>query len=255
MKHVMALVWIFLLISMPAAADDLATLKAKVMAADYRADIAELARLRDELQQRKDDGPLTYLARYWSGFASWRMAINGAGNGMKGEELKANLQNAAVDFYASMRLKSDFADAYAAASLVNGWLGVFSMKDDPALLRERLALYMALLSRAGELDANNPRVLWAKASPLVFGPKPDIPAAIEIYRTMLKESERRGVDPHSPLPDWGKPEALMSLAFAHMQQSPADVAAAREEATAALKVVPEWAYVRDKLMKRIEGKQ
>lgn len=254
MKHAMALVWIFLLISLPAAADDLARLKAKVMSADYRADIGELARLRDELQQRKDDGALTYLARYWSGFASWRMSVNGASNGMKGEALKANLQNAAVDLYASMRLKSDFADAYAAASLVNGWLGTFSMKDDPALFRERLALYMALLARGTELDPNNPRVLWAKASALMFSPKPDIAGAVEIYRKMLRESEKRGVDPLSPLPDWGKPEALMSLAFAHMQQTPADVAAAREEANAALQIVPEWSYVRNNLMKQIEAK-
>ena len=35
-------------------------------------------------------------------------------------------------------------------------------------------------------------------------------------------------DAVSPLPDWGKSEALMSLANAHLQRSPADLAAAGE---------------------------
>lgn len=57
----------------------------------------------------------------------------------------------------------------------------------------------------------------------------------------------------APLPDWGKAEALMSLAYAHLNASPPDVAAAREEAHAALRLQPEWAYVRDKLLPAIEA--
>src|SRR2546422_4280154 len=60
-----------------AAAQELAKLKAKLMSADYRADIDELSRLRDDVARLGNDQDLGYLAHYWSGFASWRMAING----------------------------------------------------------------------------------------------------------------------------------------------------------------------------------
>ena len=51
-----------------------------------------------------------YLARYWAGFASWRLAINGASHGMSAEDLRENLETAAADFEASIRLREDFAD-------------------------------------------------------------------------------------------------------------------------------------------------
>ena len=80
-----------------------------------------------------------------------------------------------------------------------------------------------------------------------------VPRAIEIYQQMRDEAERRGTDAASPLPDWGKAEALMSLGFAHMMQS--DLAKAREAAQAALKAQPEWSYVKTMLIPQIEKAQ
>ena len=237
-----ALILLCALFALSASAQDLPKLKAQVMSADYRADVKELARLRDELAK----SPKDYLARYWSGFASWRIAMNGANHGMKSDELQTNLESAAADFYVSIQLKDDFADGYAAASLVNGWLAVFGSS------RERIALSSMLLAKAKALDPKNPRVLWSVGAVYLYSPNGSIPKAIETYREMLQEAEKRGVDAASPLPDWGKPEALMSLAYAHMTQKPPDIDAAREEARAALKVQPEWSYVRDNLLKQIE---
>jgi hypothetical protein len=59
----------------------------------------------------------------------------------------------------------------------------------------------------------------------------------------------------SPLPDWGKPEALMSLAFAHLNQATPDLDSAAEEAHEALRLQPEWSYVRDVLLPQIEAEQ
>ncbi len=235
----------------PSSADDLAKLKAKVMAADYRADFAELARLHDEITKRTDDGELTYLARYWSGFASWRIAINGASHGMKPDELTANLRNAATDFYQVIRLKGDFADGYAAASMVNAWLSSF----DKTTAAERVSLSQALFARAEALEPDNPRVLWARASYLAFRAtmqQGSMAQALDVYQHMLKEAERRGVNMASPLPDWGKPEALMSLAYVHSSMTPPDPRTALDEANAALKLQPEWSYVRDTLKPQIE---
>lgn len=226
---------------------DLVKTKARVMSADYRGDLEELARVRDELAEDK-----TYLGRYWSGFASWRIAINGANCGMKSEVLVKHLRTAATDFYASLRAKEDFADAYAAASLVNGWLATFTM-DDPLAMRERIALAQALIARGSALEPKNPRVLWTQAAFFLYSPKEQggsVPRAIEVYQQMHDEAERRGTNAASPLPDWGKAEALMSLGYAHMMQS--DPAKAREAAQAALKAQPEWSYVKNTLLPQIE---
>jgi tetratricopeptide (TPR) repeat protein len=230
------------------------------MSADYRAEIDELSRLRDEVARLGPDRDLGYLAHYWSGFASWRMAINGANHQMKTEDMKTHLQKAATEFYRSLRLKDDFADAYAAAALVNSWLATFYLGSNPdnVMVGERASLSLALYSRASALDPENPRVLWAKGAFLLFAPvAPELQAgniarAIEVYRRMLEAAERRGVNAASPLPDWGKPEALMSLAFAHTKQTPPDLRAALDEANAALKLEPDWSYVRDNLIPQIE---
>lgn len=233
----------------------LVTAKPRLMSADYRADLDGLARLRDEVLPLADDPALGYLAHYWAGFASWRIAINGANRGMSTEDLKAHLARAGTDFDAAVRLKEDFADAYAAAAGVYGWLGTFFMREDPAAAQERFDKFSRLIARAKELEPDNPRVLWISAVPsLVLPPEKggNLDRAIEIYHRM-NEVSRATSDPGSPLPDWGKPEALMSLAFAHLRKS--DLAAASEEAHAALRLQPEWSYVRDVLLPQIEAAQ
>jgi hypothetical protein len=231
-------------------ADQLAALKAEVMSADYRGDLAELQRLRDELGSWPSEDKLAWLARYWRGFASWRMAINGGNQSMNREELGVHLQQAATDFYLSIRMKDDFADAYAAASMVNGWLTTF--ETDRVALLERASLSQALYARAATLEPDNPRVLWAKGSFLLFNPHgPDLAGAIAVYRQTYAEAARRGLRPSSPLPDWGKAEALMSIAYAHFSSTPPDLENARREALASLDAVPEWSYVRDILLPQI----
>jgi len=233
---------------------ELVRMKAAIMTADYRADIEALSRLRDELAPWPKERELAYLARYWTGFASWRIAMNGANLGMKSGEQAAHLRDAATDFYASIRLADGFADAYAAAALVNSWLAVFSADDAPAF-RERISLSYTLLARATALDPENPRVLWAKGGFLLFAPQSrggNITGAIEVYRRMSAEAVRRGVDRSSPAPDWGRAESLMSLAYAHLRQTPSDPASAHREASAALELQPQWAYVRDTLMRQID---
>ncbi|HEX4962348.1 MAG TPA: hypothetical protein VF173_16040 [Thermoanaerobaculia bacterium] len=229
--------------------------KPKLMSADYRADLDGLARLRAELAPLADDPALGYLAHYWQGFASWRIAINGVNHGMSTQDVKTHLERAAADFEVSVRLRDDFADAQAAAALVYSWLASFH-RDDPAMMKEQLQKSKGLLQRARELEPNNPRVLWAVGAAYLFSPPAyggSVEHAVETYQRMLDASGEAHAD--SPLPDWGKPEALMSLAFAHLQQSPPDLASAGDEARAALRLQPEWSYVRDVLLPQIEAAQ
>jgi len=235
----------------------LVTAKEKIMSADYRADLDELARWRAEVLPLAGDPALGYLAHYWAGFASWRLAINGVSRGMSSEDLKSNLTAAAADFETSIHLRDDFADSYAAASLVKSWLAVF-YRSDPSAARELLTSSRQMLARAKELAPENPRVLWALGgsllfTPVAYGGSPE--RAIETYRRMVQAAEAAGSmrPASSALPDWGKPEALMSLSYAHLSQTAPDLKAADAEAHAALRLKPEWFYVREILLPQIEA--
>ena len=233
-------------------------LKGKVMSADYRGDLAELGKLRDEAQKYKTDAEVGYLACYWSGFANWRLAMNGLNQNMKEDELKQHLLHAAADMYTSIKLRDDFADAYAAAAGINGWItgSMLRTKDDQDPIVEHATLAMALLGRAKALAPDNPRVLWIQGGfQLILGPErgggPQV--ALATLTKMVAITERAPVDPKSPLPDWGRPEALMMVANAHLAGKPPDVAAARQAAQAALALEPDWSYVRDKLIPKIDA--
>jgi hypothetical protein len=239
----------------PSTKNKLIAAKADVMDADYRGDLARLASLRAELKPLSDDPALGYLADYWTGFASWRLAINGANAQMSPDDLKANLERAVADFESSLRRKEDFADAYAAASSIHGWLAAIH-RDDADLMNTHLAASKQFLAKAEALEPANPRVLWVRGGVFLFAPpayggSPE--RAIEIYRKQVDASGP--LTPDSPLPDWGKPEGLMSLAYAQMVKSSPDLDAATDNARAALKLRPQWHYVRDILMPQIEAKR
>jgi hypothetical protein len=239
--------------SAPAATAEqrLAAAKARIMTADYRADLAGLARLRDSVAPLTADPALGYLAHYWAGYASWRVAINGASKGMSQEELRANLERASADFAASIRLRDDFADSYAAQAGVDGWLPLFH-SGDAATIRALIEQYKQLIARAKELAPDNPRMLWVEAMPYLYLPveKGGDPArAVALYRRMADVAGPPVAT--SPFPDWGKPEALMSLAYAHVNQAP-DLESAEKEARAALGLQPEWSYVKDILLPQIQ---
>ena len=236
------------------AEGQLAAAKAELMRADYRADLPGLARLRERVAPLESDPALGYLARYWAGYASWRIAINGASNKMSNDDLQANLERALADFEVAIRLRPDFADGHAAAASVSGWLGVFHRNDADAV-RADLDRARSRIARAKELAPDNPRVLWVEASFYLFRPAahggPDTARALAIYAHMLDVSGPAVAS--SPLPDWGKPEALMSLAFAHSTAAEPDLVRADEDARAALGLEPDWSYVKDTLLPSIEA--
>ncbi|HXA19488.1 MAG TPA: hypothetical protein VN380_21030 [Thermoanaerobaculia bacterium] len=239
----------------PSTKNQLIAAKAAVMDADYRGDLARLASLREEIKPLSDDPSLGYLADYWTGYASWRLAANGSNEQMTQDDLKAHLDRAAADFESSLRKREDFADAYAAASSVHGWIA-FLHRDDQAIMNAHIETSKRFLTKAESLEPDNPRVLWVRGGVFLFAPpayggSPE--RAIETYRKQIDASGP--LMPSSPLPDWGKPEALMSLAYALMIKSSPDLDAATDNARAALKLQPQWHYARDILMPQIEAKR
>jgi hypothetical protein len=229
----------------------LVALKARVMSADYAADLAALGSIRGELAALRPDRDLGYLADYWSGYASWRLAMNGANLTMPSEEMRRHVEEAVSDFESSIRRKDDFADGYAAAASVHGWMTMFT-RNDPAALRAHAERSRDLLRRAKELGPSNPRVLWAEGAYYSFTPPAfggDPVRGLAAYRLMLESTQT--LLPASPLPDWGRAEGYMSLAYFQAYQADPDLTAANAEAQEALRLVPQWSYVREILLPAI----
>jgi tetratricopeptide (TPR) repeat protein len=222
------------------------------MEADYRGDLARLTSLRTELAELRDDPAQGYLADYWSGYASHRIAMNGTNSGMPLPETRKHLEQAVADYESSLAKNAKFADAYTAAALAHGWLANAAFfPEDAAAPKQHFDAAVRLQKKAEELEPSNPRVLWTKAAFYFYSP-PDrggsVDKAMELYRQQIEAS--KPVPPDSALPDWGKAEALMSLAFAHMMKK--DFEAAHKAASDALRVQPRWHYVKDILIPQIE---
>lgn len=236
-----------------AAEERLAAIHRAALAADYRADLDELARQRDAAMTLAADRELGYAAHYWAGFAEWRIAINGVNRGMKGREIAGHLERAAASMESSIDMRPDFADAHAALASIEGWLAMIVLPRDEATGRAHWVRSSERLKKARALGPGNPRVLWVWGGVHLFTPKDQggsVDRAIEIYTEMLAAA--RAENAASPvLPHWGEPEARMSLAYAHLQNQNAERALA--EAREALRLAPEWAYVRDVLIPQIEA--
>jgi len=102
-RHLLLAVLLFCVASTararPSSAErKLVAVKADLMSADYRADLPGLESGRLRAEAVSGDSQLGYLADYWSGFASWRIVVNGAGTQMTPEEAKSHLARAVVDF-------------------------------------------------------------------------------------------------------------------------------------------------------------
>jgi len=239
----------------PSVRSQLVALKKQAMAADYRADLGALGRVRAALAPLRADTEVGFLADYWSGYASWRIALNGANAAMKPEELESHLERAVGDFEVAIARKPDFVDAMSAAASVHGWLLTFHA-GDAALRRHHAESSDQYLKRASQLDPANPRLSWVEGGNLLFRParfggNPE--AAIEKYKAILAGAAQ--LDPASPWPDWGKAEAAMSLAYAYLNAADPDLNAAGEHARQALVLRPGWSYVRHVLMPQIEARR
>jgi hypothetical protein len=76
---------------------------------------------------------------------------------------------------------------------------------------------------------------------------------MEIYQNGLKSVNQRKTLVNDPLEvSWGEPELLMNLARSNLHRTDPDLNAAEQYARQALRLVPEWHYVRDILLPQIE---
>jgi uncharacterized protein YndB with AHSA1/START domain len=235
----------------------------QIQRADYEGDRAALNHLYDELVPFVDKPELASRVRYWRGFAKWRRAINGFGETPPPKDLSEDLTEGESEFDAALQRDPGFVDARvgAASCMFNRFFleGVFKNVKDPQQLREILAPASLLLKDAKTAAPDNPRLLWV-LGPNQWSTPPERGGgqekAIATYEKGLDAIREHKESTNDLLePTWGEPELLMSLAWSNLNRTTPDLKAAGQYAEAALKLVPDWHYVRDILMPQIHTAQ
>jgi len=239
---------------LPAVRETVTSIVHKIQRADYEGDRPALRHLHAELAPFVHDPALGSRVEYWRGFAMWRKALNGFNDSADRAELAEDLTQCVEDFRNALAHDPMFADAKggAASCLVNHSL--LLMKSDSVRARELFIQSVDLLKDAVAEAPENARLLWVQGANQFYNPPErgggqDV--AIATYERGLKlaRGQRRASDPLEPA--WGEPELLMNLAFANLNKSSRDVAAAERYANEALARVPYWHYVRDILVPQI----
>jgi len=235
--------WLFLILfctSAPRPAS-LVDVKTRALRAGYTADLQMLAdAARDAKAIAAADPAQAALAHYWAGYAYWQRAVNDVNLKL---DPSADRAAALAELEAALAARETFADAHALVAWLQGWL----WSADPANKDAHQKQLIAHHTRARELEPDNPRVLWAYAIALQFRDKPK---ALALMQDLTKRPDTHAA---SAEPDWGLPEACMTLAY--MDLSAGDIAGAETLAHRAAELRPGWHYVEAILMPQIAAKK
>jgi hypothetical protein len=230
----------------------------QIKRADYEGDRPALARLHDQLMPPPDNKVLAARVLYWRGFALWRRAINGFNETPTPTDLEDDLNRAIADFRGALAQDASFVEPKIGAGSCIGSL-IYLNRKDQARVQELIQQSSPLLKEAIATDPDNPRLLWV-LGPIRWSSPPERGGgqdkAFELYNRGLEAIRKQKVAASDPLePSWGEPELLMSLAWSNLNRTTPDLAAADQEAHAALQLVPYWHYVRDILLPQIAEAQ
>jgi len=230
-----------------------ARIVARIQRADYEGDRAAMQRGYEDLKPFIENHELASHIRYWRGFAQWRQAINGFNDAVDPKELEQNLNTAPDEFKIAMEQDPKFVDAKVGTISCLGFL-FFVHREDEARRKERRERILALVKEADEMAPDNPRLIWVRG-PIYWNTTVEQGGGqdkmIQVFEKALENYWK--IEPsRDPLePSWGKPELLMSLAYAHMNKKTPDANAGEPYARNALEIVPYWHYVRDILLPQI----
>jgi hypothetical protein len=228
-----------------------------ILLADYRGDRAELLRQAEALSATAVPTHAAYR-EYWTGFAYWRRAMNGFNETPTPTDLSEDLERCVARERAALALDPRFEDARGAllGCLMNQGFLAAQLPEERRnrIIRELVEVLKEVAPKA----EGNPRSLWLIGGNQIFAPPPyggNTARGIATYRRGLEAARREALSRASPeawVPSWGAPELLMSLSYVHAYGPTPDLAVARAYAEGALAIVPEWHYVRDTLLPRIE---
>jgi hypothetical protein len=233
--------------------EKIAGIVAQIQHADYAGDQAAMQKGYDELTPFLGNKELVSRIRYWRGFAQWRRAINGFNDKVDPKDLEAQLNLALDEFKAALEADSKFVDAKVGTISCMGFL-FFVHKEDDAQRKQRREKILALVKEADEMAPYNPRLIWIHG-PIYWNTPPEQGGGqdkmIQVFEKAVEHCSYVTASTDSLEPSWGKPELLMSLAYAHMNKKMPDPNAAEPYARSALELVPYWHYTRDILLPQI----
>jgi hypothetical protein len=236
--------------------DEAAAIVSQIRRADYEGDRAALKRLYAQLAPVDDNKALGSRVRYWRGFAMWRRVINGFNESVDVKEQGEDLTRAVEEFSAASRLDPFFIDPKAGEISCLGMLGFLVYRAQPDRQRELFTQERAVLNEAQAIDPENPRLLWVSGAVIWFTPPErggGQDKAIAMYQKGLDTIRKTKASTDPLEPSWGEPEMLMNLAWSNLNKSNPDVKAAERYARSAVAMVPNWHYVRDILIPKIEA--
>lgn len=238
----------------PTAIGDLV---ARIRTADYEGNRTALKALYADLEPYAAKGESVSRIRYWRGFALWRRALNGFNESAEASDLEQDLKGCAMEFDQAAKADPNFVDAKAGAvSCLMNLAFLSASANEVARQRELISRAQVLVREATNREPQNPRLLWVLGANYWHAP-PEFGGsqlkAMETYERGLK-AVRAAKAPPDPLdPAWGEPELLMNLSWSNLHRSTPDLAAAERYALEALRLVPNWHYVRDILMPQIRA--
>lgn len=240
-------------VSQREAAEKSRAIVPRIQRADYGDDRAALKSLFSELAPYRDDKQVGPRVLYWRGFALWRRALNGFNDGVNNAEIEEDLRGAVIEFEAAYTRNPNFADAKLAAASCLMNLLYIHLKE-PGAVDQYSAKFKPLIQEAETIEPENPRLLWVIGAAKWYMP-PQMgggsAAAIETYGRGIQSANHHKPS-NDPLdPSWGEPELLMNLAWSNLHKAQPDFDVAEQYARAALKLVPDWHYVRDILLPQI----
>ena len=229
----------------------------QIQRADYEGDRSALKHLHEELAPFVANKELAARVQYWRGFALWRRAMNGFNDKVDLVELKDDMQHAFDEFDEAAGKDPTFVDAKIGALSCLGFLAFSDPQQDreSPRVKELIARGRQLRKDIEAVAPENPRFLWVMGPMIWFSPTErggGEEQAMAGYEKGLKAIRSQRKNASDPLePSWGEPELLMSLAWSNLNRTTPDLAAAKQEADSALKLVPYWHYVRDILIPQI----
>ena len=230
-----------------AYADDAERLKALV---------EEMAPLAEGGEAGEEADTLASRAHYWRGFAFWRSAWNGM-NAPEGEQaqwsaIEESLRAAVGELERSMALSPGFQEArIVQLACLEELAPGLPASERP---REYRRLW-DLLVETQKLAPQNPRLAWVFGTvewdtPVKQGGGQD--KAVQSFRDGLDWVRRQTIADATD-PAWGEGELLLGLALARLRGKPQNLDAAGHYAAAVLNIEPDWSYVKDVLIPRIQA--
>lgn len=228
----------------------------RVIDADYRADLQALKRGGEELSKFEPDRNCGARASYWRGFAGWRYATNASNNeAATRSEIAEVLRTAAGVLRTSLAKHPDDVEAKIALMGIVQMVPIF-LDRGSIEQRDRMKDAVDLNAELSLLAHNNPRFLWLRGgthfwAPAPFGEGPDA-ALASYFRGIAFATAQTPTDVIDP--SWGLPELVMSVAYVSAHREKPDLFVARQFLAAALRLRPDWSYVRHQLTADIAGR-